>query len=248
MPVDLEAAFARHLAALNVDYNVRGVLTADDRVLPLGTDTKVLSTIFEAFARPVVYAIAEESGLTVHEAAAQNSYPDFTLLSSEASKSKLAVDVKTTYIDTRRPTRPLSFTLGSYTSFIRPGNERRGIEFPYSDYEDHWIMAYVYSRQPQYAQPSHFYPLTSRSEVPCPFTNVTLFVRRKWELAGDVPGSGNTANIGSRRATVAVLRDGPSLFRDEAEFLEYWRGYGRRAEERPYNNISGFRGSRVSAP
>jgi len=66
-------------------------------------------------------------------------------------------------------------------------------------------------------------------------------MQEKWRIAGDRPGSGNTANIGSIRGRLSDFQEGNGLFRSEAEFLAYWRGYGTTARERRYRNIEGFR-------
>ena len=93
----------------------------------------------------------------MHEASRQNSYPDFALMTGPSDRAKIAVDVKTTYRDCADS--PVVFTLGSYTSFIRPGNETTGIEFPHTDYTDHWIIAYVYERLKASSVPADVYPL-----------------------------------------------------------------------------------------
>lgn len=76
-----------------------------------------------------------------------------------------------------------------------------------------------------------------------PFDDVEVFMQEKWRIAKDKAGSGNTANIGSIKGTMADFREGGDIFESEAEFLEYWRGYKRTAKERRlfYSNIQEFR-------
>ncbi|MDQ2761462.1 MAG: restriction endonuclease [Actinomycetota bacterium] len=230
--------FEGRFAALKNPYDVRGIVTDSGRIIPFGTDTKVLSTVFESIARPVVKEVADQRCLAFHEALRQNVYPDFTLMHDDDDPAKIAVDVKTTY--RAGAEAPVSFTLGSYTSFLR--QDHRGIEFPYSQYAEHWIIAFVYSR-PLEPPPADFYALGDLHDVPPPFSDVEMFTRLKWQLAGAVAGSGNTANIGSRRGTVSELRDGAPLFADETEFLSYWRGYERTADARAraYSDLAAFR-------
>lgn len=234
---DLERLFEES----GLDYEVKGVITAGREVLPLGSDTKVLSTIFESLARPLIYKLAGLHGFEVHEAAAQNSYPDFTLMRTKHDRQKIAIDVKTTYRD--RPNQRVNFTLGSYTSFIQEGNESRGIEFPYTDYAEDWILGFIYERVDPDEIPAHIYSIDQLGDMPAPFENVEFFVREKWKIAGDVAGSGNTANIGSIRGTVNEFRTKDPLFRDKSEFLTYWRGYKRTKAERleSYSNIREYR-------
>ena len=153
MSFNFGAAFAKKLGEESQTYNVSGIVTADRRVYPLGTDSKVLSTIFEAIARPIIHAIAKENGFIVHEAEAQNSYPDFTLMKDKDDKAKIAVDIKSTYRD--KANQRVSFTLGGYTSFIR--DPCKSIEFSYDEYAEEWVIGYIYKRKKPEEVPAHIY-------------------------------------------------------------------------------------------
>lgn len=237
---DFGEAFRARLDEHDLLYAVKGFVMADGSVYPLGTDTKVLSTVFEAVARPHVSAVAQTHGRTVKEARAQNYYPDFTILKNEGDREKIAVDVKTTYRDA--DDAKVSFTLGSYTSFIRPGRETKNIEYPYSEYAEHWIVGFIY-KQAQNELPALVRGLDELDCIPSPFENVDVFVREKWQIAGDSAGSGNTTNIGSIRGRLADFDSGDPLFRTKEEFLDYWRGYGRTAADRvdTYKNVAEYR-------
>jgi Restriction endonuclease EcoRV len=63
----------------------------------------------------------------VVEPKVQNHYPDFTLMRDATDKSKIAVDVKTTY---RGANGRFGFTLAGYTSFMRVGNDGQATEKP----------------------------------------------------------------------------------------------------------------------
>lgn len=52
MPPDFGQDFIRKMEEHNLSFEIRGLLTANDLILTLGTDTKVLSTVFELFADP----------------------------------------------------------------------------------------------------------------------------------------------------------------------------------------------------
>lgn len=43
-------------------YDVCGIVDQQRRIYPLGSDTKVLSTVFELISRPVIYKLAVEHG------------------------------------------------------------------------------------------------------------------------------------------------------------------------------------------
>ena len=154
--------------------------------------------------------------------------------------AKLAVDVKTTY---RRPgSDRFSYTLGGYTSFIRPGNERKNIVFPFGEYAGHWVVGFVYNRADEGGETRHRYTLKELNGIPSPFADVEFFVSEKWRIASDRAGSGNTTNIGSIRGTIADFRQGNGPFVSEEEFLSYWRGYGRTARDRTlFSDLDGFR-------
>ncbi|HEY2956447.1 MAG TPA: type II restriction endonuclease [Candidatus Eisenbacteria bacterium] len=231
--MDLRQAFRDAVRGNNVDFMVRGMLSADDRVFPLGTDTKVLSTVFELFTRPLMEEIAHTHGYHVEEAK-QTIYPDFTLLRDAADRAKIAVDVKTTY---RRP--DIVFTLGSYTSFLR--NNTKNILYPYDQYGSHWIIGFVYGRTRE--APTDIYPLNERAQIVAPYEELTWFVQEKYKIAGESPGSGNTANIGSvrtRRIEDFHEGRGPFARHGEAVFRDYWANYGRTPATRPYRSVAEY--------
>ncbi len=87
-------------------------------------------------------------------------------------------------------------------------------------------------------------PIQQRlDEIPLPFEDVSWFVARKWKIAGDSAGSGNTANIGSISGDLDDFRNELGPFQSKEEFLEYWRNYERTAYERggKYKNLTEFR-------
>lgn len=228
------------LVELDDSYSVCGFVDRAGSVYPLGSDTKVLSTIFELVSRPAVYAAALVSGYDVVEPRVQNHYPDFTLLRELGDEEKIAVDVKTTY---RRHDGKFGYTLGGYTSFIRHGNERKNIVFPFNEYVRHLVIGFVYNRiEEKKAGVLHKYSVDQLEDIPLPIGNVEFFVQDKWRISSDRAGSGNTTNIGSIRGTINDFRAGNGPFESEEEFLEYWRSYGRTARERTdFSNIDSFR-------
>lgn len=224
-------------------YSLCGVVDRRARVYPLGSDTKVISTLFEIVARQAVAAYADRVGMELVEPTKQNHYPDFTLMRDGEDRKKIALDVKTTY--RREGQTRFGFTLGSYTSYIRSETEGKNIVFPYSHYGEHWIIGFVYKRVEGKRDTSgRIYSFDTLRQIPIPFDDVEVFMQEKWRIAGDRAGSGNTANIGSISGTVEDFSAGNGVFASEAEFLEYWRGYKRTSRERQsaYSNIHEFRG------
>lgn len=109
------------LAEVRNGYSLCGLVDRRARIYPLGSDTKVIGTLFEIVVRQAVVSYAESSGLRLVEPAKQNHYPDFTLMRGENDRDKIALDVKTTY--RREGQSRFAYTLGSYTSYIRPETE-----------------------------------------------------------------------------------------------------------------------------
>ncbi len=212
-------------------YTLCGVVDRRARVYPLGSDTKVISTLFEIVVRQAVSSYAKHSGLDLIEPIKQNHYPDFTLMKNAEDQQKIAIDVKTTY--KKKGIRRFGYTLGSYTSYIRPETASKNIVFPYDQYAKHWVIGFVYKRlEGKRDATGLVYSFDSLNEIPIPFDDVEVFMQEKWRIAGDRAGSGNTANIGSISGTIDDFRSGNGVFQTEQEFLEYWRGYKRTASER----------------
>jgi len=227
------------LKGIDMKYPL-GFIDSDLEIYPLGSDTKVLSTFFEMITAPLIFEISKKYNLKVFEPESQNIYPDFTLAEEVHSKEKIAIDVKTTYKN--NPDSIFSYTLGSYTSFIRDGNETKNILFPFSEYKKHIIIGFVYSRNmSKKTEDSNTYSVKEVEQINPPYKNVNFFVQEKWKIAGDKAGSGNTANIGSIKGNINDFKNSEGIFENEDEFLNYWKNYGRTAETRTYRNIEEFR-------
>lgn len=243
MPLDFQAEYARKMKQHNLSFEIRGILTANDMILTLGTDTKVLSTVFELFCSPLIKEIAGDHGLQM-KTSPQTIYPDFTLLSEPGDPEKTAVDIKTTY---RRPNGRFGFTIGSYTSFLRNGT--KNILYPYSSYSHHWIVGFVYTRRER--EQAGVHELTERTHIQSPYTDVGWFVQEKYKIAGLIPGSGNTTNIASISTNnIADFRDGTGPFasRGEHYFREYWANYGTEGGKRFYRTIEEFEAWKLVHP
>lgn len=237
----LKAIIDEELAKLRDAYRVCGIIDQTGCVYPLGADTKVLSTIFELVSRPAVYRTAERLGMEVVEPTVQNHYPDFTFVVPGKKDGKIAIDIKTTYRN--NSAERFGYTLGGYTSFIRPGNEKKNIVFDFRDYTEHWVIGFVYNRVgSKKAQATHSYRADQLGEIALPFDNVQTFVQEKWRISSDRAGSGNTTNIGSIYGLLEDFEAGRGPFTSEEEFLDYWRAYGRtKADRGDFSSISQFR-------
>jgi hypothetical protein len=201
-------------------WEIEGFLDKRDFVHPIDTDTKVLSTVFERLASPVIRTIAEESGYEV-EISNQTTYPDFTLTNASTG-DRIAIDIKTTYESTR-----MVLTLGGYNSFLRA--ETKNILYPYSTYKRHWIIGFIYRQLLAYP-PYTVQNMPVRGDIECPYKVLNVFVREKHEISGLRAGSGNTKNIGSvvvaTPANFSTVMGPFTRFRDgKAACDHFWRNY-----------------------
>lgn len=214
----------------NWSWEVEGFLDTKGYVHPIDTDTKVISTVFERMSSPVIRSIAKNYGYIV-ETANQTTYPDFTLSHFDDKKltHRIAIDIKTTYLS-----NTMLFTLGGYNSFLRNGT--KNILYPYSTYDEHWIIGFVYAQNPKFEE----YDLSNMpqtGQIPCPYSNVTVFIREKHAISGIRAGSGNTKNIGSvkvsKNPVLFQTTMGPFLAfkraKDACDF--YWRHYEKYCAE-----------------
>lgn len=206
-------------------WQVEGFLDAAGYVHPIDTDTKVISTVFERLASPVLRTIAKRHGYVV-ETANQTTYPDFTLtLNSGGSVAhRVAIDVKTTY-----KSNSMGMTLGGYNSFLRNGT--KNILYPYDTYAEHWILGFIYQQNPRFDE-YDLDSLPAREIVQCPYRDVVVFLREKAAISGLRAGSGNTKNIGSvklnRPEDFATVRGPFMQFTHwKAACDHYWREYER---------------------
>jgi hypothetical protein len=235
--------FNSEVASRGVTWEVAGFLSLDGRIYSIGTDTKVISTIFETLAAPLIEDIAQKYSYEV-SLANQTVYPDFTLTPRGKTHNRIAIDVKTTYQRSARS--PIGFTLGSYTSFLRNGT--KNICHPYHEYCSHWIIGFIYVRREGVRSKVH--TMSEKLDgILCPYSNVRYFVQEKYRIAGLRPGSGNTANIGSFSTTDVedlVRGRGPFAQYGEKVFEDYWKQYEKDGSTQ-CENVAEFLKKRTKA-
>ncbi|MEZ4809922.1 MAG: type II restriction endonuclease [Allomuricauda sp.] len=207
-----------------VDWDLVGVLANTSEVYTLSYDSKILSGIFEILVEPIVQNIAERNNLILAKGV-QNAYPEFTLYDENLPKSKIAVDVKSTYRKFKRDgsLTNFSFTLGSYKSYLRDGV--KGIKFPYKEYAEHWIVGFLYTRN-ENCKNVQIKKIIEAANLEAPYTDIEFFVQEKYKIAGLTPGSGNTTNIGSiKRNSIKDFENGIFGFNSDEDFVKYWSEY-----------------------
>jgi hypothetical protein len=180
-------------------WEIQGFIDQANNVYPIDSDTKVLSTVFERLASPVIRSLGESQGYRI-EVANQTTYPDFTLSMYDSDNRvihRIALDIKTTYCELKKNSdshKGMLFTLGSYKSFIR--NNTKNILHPYDTYNEHWILGFIYKRNAPF-QEYNLETMPQRNVIQCPYTIESTFITEKVKITGLRAGSGNTANIGS---------------------------------------------------
>jgi len=235
--MQFDKEFITRVTKLKPSWLTRGILSVEDKIYGFGTDTKILSRIFEVLTYPIVADIAENNSLTIEIPKKQNIYPDFTLYHNKEDKNKIAVDVKTTY--RKYVNNPFKFTLGSYTSFLR--DNTKNILYPYDHYAEHWVIGFVYERDTAGSRSTALVELKDRKKVLPPYKDVDWFVQQKYKIAGDRAGSGNTANMGSICAKIEDFKKGVGPFSKLGEhvFRQYWANY-MNGKRKPYYDLTGY--------
>lgn len=216
-----------------------GIIDADNYIHTLGTDSKIIGRLFEMYTQPVLEKIANKNQYLLSTPESQTLYPDFVLMKDRDSKEKIAIDIKTTYVDSDQST--IKFTLGSYGSYMR--NNTKNIEYKYTDYIKHYVIGFIYKRNGT-AQQSQVFHYDDRESIVSPFYDVQYFIQEKYKIAGDKPGSGNTENIGSfSTKSFLSLKNGEGPFNSLGVdvFDLYWKYYPKyRSENKPYTSIEEF--------
>lgn len=209
-----------------IEWGIVGILTQNGNVYTLSFDSKILSGIFEIFCEPIIRSIAIDHHFILGKSA-QTIYPDFTLYHENNPQHKIAIEVKSTYrqYNNKGELKKFGFTLGSYRSFLRDPSGKRGILYPYSDYSQHWIIGFIYSRNPE-CRTTEIRKIIEASTLKSPYTDIAYFVQEKYKIAGKKPGSGNTTNIGSfKNNKIEDFQKGIGGFESHKEFENYWREY-----------------------
>lgn len=242
---DLRQLLLDSFEKTGVEWHIKGVVDGKGNLYTISNDTKLISKVFELVALPVIVEAVEPYIERWESEERQTVYPDLTLILHSELPNKIAIDIKSTY---RKAGNRAGFTLGSYTAYMRPPFTKN-IRYPYTDYREHWIIGFIYSRVPG-VEPE-IVKVTKLDKVVAPITDVELVIRQKWQIASDRPGSGNTTNIGSI-TDIEKLRKGHGVFTQFGEkgkkvFEDYWRNFDRNTP-RKYKNLGEYLAWKKRAP
>jgi hypothetical protein len=226
------------------EWTIRGFVDTNKNVYPMTSDTKVVSKVLEMLLMPVFVEMLRGSNLMVQYAEHQNHYPDLTVV-DEATGSKVAVDLKSTYFTGLESVN--GFTLGAFTGYFRERESTKNILYPYSSYEAHLVLGVIYEKQE--STDGMKFHVSNLDSIPSIARNFKFIFQPKWALATDRPGSGNTKNIGSVNSVSDLVHGaGPfsKLKEPEKCFNDYWMNYLTADMARalkvkvPYRNLSTY--------
>jgi len=222
------ATLDKYVADVDNQWTVKGFIDVFHNVYTISADTKVISKILEIHLFPKILEFAMQIGYRIVLTDHQNYYPDITFISETNETIKFAVDLKTTYRLPEFPAFCNGFTLGSHGSYFKERSKKKNIQYPYSEYSGHFCLGTIYTRAESHeVNETKVYSAEKLKSIASVIKNIQFFACEKWEIASDLQGSGNTANIGSIVSIQDIL-NGNGIFKNLGEewFDEYWMNYG----------------------
>lgn len=196
----------------SVTWNIIGIQTTDSRTLPMPPESRIVTVLLQALAVPKITTWAKSHNIIVKDLVEiTRGYPDIELSGGAVGEKLVALDIKSARY--RGKDRVSRMTLGTYDGYFLHPDEKRlgGGKRRYNDYNEHWIVAFIYAWKPEKRTPEMV-------EI------VERIVAHKWQVASRISGSGDTANMGGI-GSLSALRTLKSEFKDRNEFEKYWRQY-----------------------
>lgn len=210
------------------DWIVKGFIDIDKNVYTITNDTKVVSKIIEILLIPKLDDFARRNGMELELPSKQNFYPDLTFKDDEGNL--FAVDFKSSYYDGESVN---GLTLGSYWGYFRERDTVKNMDYPYNAYSSHLVLGMLYKQSQLNVDECAVYSVDNLDAIHSVIENFIFFVQPKWKIANDIPGSGNTRNIGGI-TNIQKLLEGKGPFADLGEevFDDYWKGYFNKVDAR----------------
>lgn len=226
------------------DWIVKGFIDIDKNVYTITNDTKVVSKIIEILLIPKLDKFAREHGLELELPSKQNFYPDLTFKDKEGHL--FAVDFKSSYYDGESAN---GLTLGSYWGYFRERDTVKSMDYTYNSYSSHMVLGMLYKQSVIDATEKNVYSVDELSAIHSVIEKFIFFVQPKWKIANDIPGSGNTRNIGGITNIQKLINgQGPFAELGEDVFDDYWKGYFNKVDARTagigtphYNNLKAYK-------
>lgn len=208
------------------DWIVKGFIDVDKNVYTITNDTKVVSKIIEILLIPKLLLFAERNELELELPSKQNFYPDLTFKDKEGHL--FAVDFKSSYYDGDSVN---GLTLGSYWGYFRERDTIKSMDHTYNSYSSHTILGMLYKQSIIKADERAVYSVDELDIIHSVIEQFIFFVQPKWKIANDIPGSGNTRNIGGITNIEKLQKgEGPFSALGEDVFDNYWMGYFNKVD------------------
>lgn len=203
------------------DWIVKGFIDVNKNIYTITNDTKVVSKIIEILLIPKLYKFAEDNNLVLELPTKQNYYPDLTFKDKEGHL--FAVDFKSSYYEKDSVN---GLTLGSYWGYFRERDLKKNTDYPYNAYSSHLVLGMLYKQSIIDNTEKSIYSIDELKIIHSVIEHFIFFVQPKWKIASDMPGSGNTRNIGGI-TNIEKLVSGKGIFAELGEeiFDDYWMNY-----------------------
>lgn len=208
------------------DWIVKGFVDVNKNVYTITNDTKVVSKIIEILLIPKLDKFANDNGLVMELPSKQNFYPDLTF--KDNSGNLFAVDFKSSYYSGDSVN---GLTLGSYWGYFRDRDTVKNMDYTYNSYISHNILGILYKKSVAGGNEKNIFSIDELPIIHSVIENFIFFVQPKWKIANDIPGSGNTRNIGGiTNIQDLISGNGPFSSLGEDVFNDYWMGYFNNAD------------------
>lgn len=203
------------------EWIVKGFIDIDKNIYTITNDTKVVSKIIEILLIPKLDKFAKEHDLELELPSKQNYYPDLTFKDSEGHL--FAVDFKSSYYKSDAVN---GLTLGSYWGYFRNRDKQMNMDHTYNSYSSHTVLGMLYKQRNEDTKEREVFSIEELGIIHSVIENFIFFVQPKWRIADDIPGSGNTRNIGGITNIQKLIKgEGPFSTLGEDIFDDYWMGY-----------------------
>ena len=237
-------SYKAYLETDSHDWIVKGFIDVNKNVYTITNDTKVVSKIIEILLIPRLDAFAKRHNMTLELPSAQNFYPDLTFKDDEGHL--FAVDFKSSYYESDSVN---GLTLGSYWGYFRERDVIKSMDYTYNSYSAHIVLGMLYKQSVIAPEEKTVYSVDELSAIHSVIEHFIFFVQPKWKIAKDLPGSGNTRNIGGiTNINDLINGNGPFAALGEEVFDDYWMNYYNKVDARTagigtprYHNLATYK-------
>ena len=213
MEIDLKSDLERLFSDFR--WKIKGMIDEDGIIYPIPPIPQVITGIFQEITKHKVKKFMKDKYGCKIVQGGPREYPEMTLMGGKFGNRKIAIDIKTTRRISKN--RISGFTVGSFAGyFLHPEKQMPGCKFPYGEFDEHWIVGFIYTWNPG---------VDSLHMV----SDVEVIVQQKWKIASKSTGTGTTFAIGSIKE-IDKLRKGEGVFKSKEEFENYWRKRGKERE------------------